>query len=366
MSESQSELPVRVTQARRAAGFTEGDLAAKLGLDRAAVVALEAGTRRIDAVELAQIAETLRRPVWWFLGRWPASIVSRRRERDGLENASDIELELLASDVEQLVELELLEPAGFIEPAVTVSDVQGAEEAASAVRARLGLPAEPIVELVRAVEPLGLYAFVLELERGVEGSYLALRDCGVALVQGRDPVGKRRFTLAHELGHHVFQDEYSTEWVTGGRDERERLISAFAIHFLAPRAGVERRWRDLDGALEPWNAAVCVGAEYGLSWSALVPHLQNLGLISRSVRDELRRQAPGTVDFLERGLVIHELPAPPALPPGFVAAALKGYRRGLLGRERVLELLRGTLDASALRPPPDVPLWGMIQELEPL
>lgn len=366
MIKSKREFGGRIADARSAAGFTQGDLASKLGLDRTAITKIETGDRKVDSFELAQIAEILKRPISWFLMSPVPSVVSRRQAREGVEKAADIDLELLAADVEQLIEVGLLVPEVFKDLGVRVDSVQTAEEAARIVRDRLSLPTEPIIDLVGTIERLGLYTFVLELETNVEGSYVALEQCGVALIQGSDPTGKRRFTVAHELGHHVLQDEYSTEWVTGGKDDRERLISAFAIHFLLPRPGIDARWRELDGKGDLWNAAVHIAAEFGVSWSALCAQLVHLDIITEERRRDLAHRPPAGVDFYERGLFIQDIPPSPTLTPGFITAVAKGYRRRLLGRRRALELLRGVADESDLPPQHEVPLDAMIGEFEPL
>ena len=139
-------------------------------------------------------------------------------------------------------------------------------------------------------------AQILELEGKVEGSYVALARGGVALIQGQSQVGRRRFTTAHELGHHVLADEYSSEWVKGGKDERERLISAFAIHLLMPRQAAKRRWQQLGGDDDAWNAAVCLAAEYGVSWSALCGQLASLQILRESERAELAQRVAAAAE----------------------------------------------------------------------
>ena len=44
------------------------------------------------------------------------------------------------------------------------------------------------------------------------------------------------------------------------RYPRLRIIDAFAIHLLLPRATIERQWRELDGEGEPRTAALAIGA----------------------------------------------------------------------------------------------------------
>jgi len=360
------EFGKRVAQARKAAGFTQSDLASSVGLERTAVTKIESGTRRIDSLELARISDVLRRSVSWFLVTPSPAVVSRRTAREGVELEADVVLESLASNVEQLVELKLLSPEACPSLGVTVESVETAERAAEAVRRHLKLGNQPLRDLTDVSEQLGLYLFVLPLEAEVQGSYIAVDEGGVALVQGKNPSGRRRFTAAHELGHHVLADEYSTEWIKGGKDERERLISAFAVHLLLPRAGAENRWRQFDGANYPWTVALHLGAEYGLSWSAVCAHLRNLGLISEDQRTELSQRPPGKADFIEHQLSLIKTPESPSVPSGFAASVVKAFRGHRIGRERAVEMLHGTLGPEELPVQHEVPMEAMLDELSPL
>lgn len=46
-------------------------------------------------------------------------------------------------------------------------------------------------------------------EEGRDGAYVAVDKWGVALINGSVDPGRRRFNLAHELGHHLFADAYA-------------------------------------------------------------------------------------------------------------------------------------------------------------
>ncbi len=370
MIQSMQELAARLLAARKAVGLTQEELASGVGLDRTSISKIEKGTRQVDSLELARIAEMLERPVTWFLESRPPAAISRREEREDGEQEADVLLETIASDVEQLIERQLLVPQDRRRLPGEVDDLAAAEELAAAARTWVNRPGGPIRDdLVDVVEPLGLYTFVLTFPRDrLEGSYVALSRGGVALVQGASEVGRRRFTIAHELGHHVLQDAYSSEWITSASpSDRERLINAFAVHFLLPRASVQSRWQELEGHVDRWNAAVHLAAEYGVSWSALCGHLKNLGLVDELGRQELDRRVPRSADFLERGLRISAEPRAPTIPSGYSAAVIKGLRRQKLARARALELLHGTVipadldDDSAA-----IPLEAMSAELGPL
>jgi Zn-dependent peptidase ImmA (M78 family) len=284
--------------------------------------------------------------------------------------SEDIQLESLAQDVEQLIGIGVLQPAS-IEPA-SIDSIGAAEQAALDARRAAGLREdEPVWELVRVAERLGLYAFVLKLEGpervDTDGSYVALERGGVALVNGLLESGRRRFTIAHELGHHVSEDEYDPEWVVGSdATEREKIVNAFAIHFLMPRPAVEPRWSRLGGGTDPRNAAIHLGVEFGLSWSAVCAQLHRVSCLSASQYDELLPQKPGSVDLVERELTIRNDVTSPLVPPGYAAAVIRALHQGKIGAERALELLHGTIldrDLPARKP---LSLDAMKRELERL
>jgi transcriptional regulator with XRE-family HTH domain len=58
----------RLKEAREYVGLKQDDVAKKLGIPRTALSNIEAGSRKVDAIELAQLAKLYQRPVAWFTG----------------------------------------------------------------------------------------------------------------------------------------------------------------------------------------------------------------------------------------------------------------------------------------------------------
>jgi transcriptional regulator with XRE-family HTH domain len=56
----------RLKEAREYVGLKQDDVAKKLGIPRSALSNIEAGSRKVDAIELAQLAKLYQRPVAWF------------------------------------------------------------------------------------------------------------------------------------------------------------------------------------------------------------------------------------------------------------------------------------------------------------
>lgn len=358
MAKSWEELGRRVQEARKQAGLTQTELADELGVERTAVSKIEGGERRVDSLELVRLGAALKRPIGWFVADPIPSIVSRREGREDLVRAEDIQLEQLALDVEQLVSLGVLTPAEM--PTTEIDSLAEAEQVALAARERAGVPVqEPAWDLAAIAEKLGLYVFVLALAgqgaTQAEGSYVALRRGGVALVGAAGESGRRRFTVAHELGHHVLADEFAAEWVVGGgTTEREKVINAFAIHFLLPRPAALNRWERYRGSGDPRDATIRIAAEFGLSWSAACAQLQRVGCLVGAHYERVEAVPASKFEFLERGLRVRSDVDAPLVPPAYAAAVSRALRKGKLGPTRALELLHGTVDARDL--PAEKPL----------
>jgi len=368
MTKSWEELGKRVMSARKQVGLTQLELAAALQVDRTVVTKIELGQRTVDTLELARISRALRRPIGWFVREPPPSVISRRAVREDAVRSEDIQLEELAQDVEQLIELGVLSPPAS--PPVRASSLEATEQAASDVRRAAGLtPDEPAWDLVRVVERLGLYAFVLRLEdragSTADGSYIALARGGVALIGGAASSGRRRFTIAHELGHHVLADEYAAEWVVGaGATERERVINAFAIHFLLPRSAIQQRWQALAGDADPRRAAIHIAVEFGTSWSATCAQLHRFGCLASSQFKQLSERKPSDIDFVEHELRIRDDVSAPFVPAGYAAAVIRALKKLKISASRAIELLHGTIRAEDLPEEKPLPLEAMMSEAD--
>ena len=365
------ELGERVARARNAARLNQQELASKIGIDRTALTKVESGKRGIDALELARMATILGRPIEWFVSRPSKAAAGRRdvRRKEVMdESPADIALEGLARDVDLLQELGVLATQKPFTPGKKAKSAKDAEAVARAFRKHAGVADGPVWDLQRVAESVGLYAFSVDLGNdNLDGSYLASSvQGGVALINGGTPSGRRRFTMAHELGHHVFQDPYSSEWIVDlSARSRERLINAFAIHFLLPGLATKKRWKQLGGDEEPRSAAIILAAEFGLSWTAVCSHLCSLGHFTQRVQRQLELDPPRRHDYLELGISVRDDLNPPSVPPAYAQAVLKAYKSHKITRARAFEMLRDTIEEHDL-PEQGIPrLEALRAEIDP-
>lgn len=331
-------------------GLTQADCAERAEMERSALAKIEIGARRVSAIELARLADALEMRVEWFFENAPTAVVSRRNSLE--PGAASPELDRATERIGR--EVDFLQSIGELRiaasPAMALpATPEAAEDAAADVRSRLGYDAgEPAVNLGDRVTRIGLLAFSLALgDESADGGSILLEQGGVAVINGSRDIGRRRLTLAHELGHYVFADEYSTDVdIFSAPNRTERLIDRFARAVLLPASTLAGRW---GGAR---TDAVRIASEFRVDMSTLARRLDELSLASPEETAVVRSTRTRRADIIEFELVVaHEL-APPALPGSYVKAVLNAYRSEEISAARALGLL---LDTWAEQDLPDLP-----------
>ncbi len=362
------ELGGRIAEAREALGVTQASLAEALGIDRTSVVRLEAGERKVSAGELAQVAQFLTRPIDWFVLESPPAVVSRRRDL-GRTHETGVDLELAldtaARDVQFLLERDLLRWPSHPEMPVPRSHEES-EALAAQVRAELQIGDEPITDIGAVAARLGLIWFSLRLGGLHDGACVELDDgaggrVGVAVINGDQKGGRRRWTLAHELGHYLVADAYAGEHPAG---DVERFLDSFVAYLLMPRAAVAAIWQERRS--DERSAALTLAARNATSWTAACSHLVSLGFIRHESLDAMKRAEPTRGDYQLLGETWDEELAAPDAPREYGRQVLAAYRDGALSADRTVELLHGTLAAAELPTPSETPLEGLRSSFAPL
>lgn len=367
MIDSQSELGSRIALARENASMTQTDLAARLAIDRTALSKIEAGTRKVSATELFAIAEALDQPIDWFVAESAPSVLSRREDSavGGRAEALDNRVERLARDISFLVTEGVLDTRSR-SALPTPRDEWDTERLARETREAMGVPAGPLTDLQSAVEGIDLLAFSLALgEEGGDAAYVEVEGWGVALINGSLQPGRRRFSLAHELGHHMIGDAYSPDVEIRGDRDIESLLNSFAVHLLMPRNDVIDHWNELAEG-DQRLAAVAIASRFRVSWKSVCSHLFNMELIDEIDRRALEDAPPTAGDAIELGERWVEELVPPSIPTEYGKRVLRAYRGSVLTLSRTIELLHGTADEGELPSRFGIPFDSWRREFDPL
>jgi Zn-dependent peptidase ImmA (M78 family)/DNA-binding XRE family transcriptional regulator len=361
---TQVDLGRRIADARAESGMTQASLAASTGLERTALVRIESGERKVSATELVAIATALDRPVDWFFSESPAAIVSRRRDPavGGFSRVLDRSLENTARDIAFLEERNLLSSVDRTARRAP-ENFEDAESLARDVRAGLGLPDGPLLDLQSVAESLGLLGFSLALGPDAgDAAYVEVGNVGVAVVNGTADPGRRRFSLAHELGHHLTGDAYEPSPRLGASDT-ERMFNVFAAHLLMPRSSVQSIWDEFS----PQSlrlAAIALAVRFSVSWTAACNQLRDLGFIDFREREYLIKDDLRQGELLEFGERFAIELEPPSVPPAYARAVVSAYRRGRLTAAKTVELLHNSVDEADLPEPDAVSLDELRRDFE--
>ncbi len=355
----QQALGRKLAAARQAAGFSQTALAGMASIPRTALTKIETGTRQLSASELVRLTAALDVPVDRFFEPSPQNVVSRRADVDagGHSQALDSKIDRVAWDVRFLVNRQTLPPQ-TVNTLKMPASLEEAELRAAEVRKLLKVPTGPLTELQAKAEELGLLAFALKLGKaGGEAAYVSLDGYGVAVVNADHDPARRRFSLAHELGHHLFGDAYEPAFALTTQNDFERIINAFAIHLLLPRADVPKVLKSFDHDIR--RSATALGVRYRISWSAVCAHLRNLKFVDSFEYDDLIEHPPTRIEHVELGETTGEELAGPSVPPKYARRVVTAYRRGTLSKERTVELLWGTITKADLPEQDEVPMESL-------
>ncbi|MCZ4096107.1 helix-turn-helix domain-containing protein [Streptomyces sp. H39-C1] len=280
----------RLTQARRLAGWTKKELAAKIDVTPAAVGQYEAGAIRPRPEQVRRLADALGMPSAFFtVGRPRAALDTAAVHFRSLRSAPARERERSLSFTELLWELAHALESYVRLPEVDLPGWDGGEtipdlptdpqQAARALRARWGLGDGPIPHLVRLLESRGIVVTVLPYlnpdSRKLDGfSTTRLPRPVVVLNDERDDVYRHRFSCAHELGHLLLHGEAHP-----GDIQHERQADSFAAEFLTPAA---RLASSLPTRVD-FTVLGKLQHTWGVSLDSLLVRCRELGLHSEAV-----------------------------------------------------------------------------------
>ena len=157
-----------------------------------------------------------------------------------------------------------------------IADLRDAEDAARSVRDEWGLGHDPIPRLAELLEERGVKVLSLDLD-DIDGLAARVRRRGrgaarVVVIRGNIWSERKRFTLAHELGHMVMR-------LVGDLDE-EKAAHRFAGAFLMP-ADVLRAEVGANRSSIGIAELAALKRRFGVSIQALTYRCKELGIIDQ-------------------------------------------------------------------------------------
>ena len=344
----------RLRRTRLIAGMSQAELGKRVGLDRTMVAKIEAGTRRLGALELTQISGVLGVPIGYLLTPLPpvlsrrGSVMDEDLDSQVAQESGRLEIALATwlDDLRQLVEAGVLQPRPLLVSKRAADSGESARDIALWVREVLGCGLEPVGSLVELCERAGQFVLVTQVPG--EGASLVDEDIAAAVVSISGDPGRRRATAAHELGHLVVGDEYSNDLgVHASRGEREEVVDAFAAELLLPAQVLTQVAVGTDGVSR--SELVELAARYRVSWSLALRQATHAGVLDPDSQRALSRTRPTRSEFLDAlGWSPQPDLASVRVPPNYAHAVMEALRQGAITPSRAVELMRGQISFADL------------------
>lgn len=288
--------------ARTAAGITQQQFAAELGITQAALSRYENDLRTIPVPTVAVAAAVLgvTPQLLATASRRGAMAVDAHMRRRATAPATvwhrtEARLNMLRAHTAQVLGEVTLRATKHL-PTYDSFDTIPAD-AARFVRMQWQLPSGPVAGLIQWAEAAGCVIFEEDFGTSrVDGMSQWIDGHPIMLINSTAPTDRKRLTIAHELGHLCLHNEFISENLEGEAND-------FAAEFLMPEAAIAHQLRDLTvGRLHDLKQV------WGVSMQAIIERAFRLGLLTPSKRTNMYKQ------FSARGWRTRE-PGGDQLPP---------------------------------------------------
>lgn len=242
-----------------------------------------------------------------------------------------LERYLALEDLLQMRSVEWEQPRSAPYP---VADLRDAEDAARSVREEWGLGNDPLPQLAELLEERGIKILSLDLD-DIDGLAAKVRRkdrnaARVIAIKRSTWSERKRFNLAHELGHMVIAP-------SGGVDE-EKAAHRFAGAFLMP-ADALRAEVGVNRSSISIGELVALKKRFGVSVQALAFRCRDIGIINQAAFSRLFKI------FSERGWRKAPFAEPETMEPGleepkrFERLCYRALAEHVIGESRAAELL---------------------------
>lgn len=200
--------PTQIKLARESRGYSQSQLADKIsGLAQSNLSKMEKGLLPVTDKMIERIAQVLSYPVSFFEKKTQHTPIGAfyYRKRSSLTKKTLMVMEA-KRDVIRLIVDQLLDSVDIPEyqaPSMKVTPNLSARDIARRIRNYLCLPAGPIVDPVTVLENHGIIIYEMDFNTDKLMGFTIHTDKGqpIIFLNSNMPNDRKRFTLAHELGH---------------------------------------------------------------------------------------------------------------------------------------------------------------------
>lgn len=239
----------QLTFAREYRGFSQTELAKAIrGLSQSNLSKFEKGFGVLSEELQNRIIDFLNFPIAFFNRKINTSIENTNyRKKSAISKSVLLRFESKCQLIGYLID-EFSESIEWPEFNFSALDVEGGytpQYVANYNRKMLGISKdEPIKNIVNLIESHGIIVYELDEDEKFDGvSFITDKGYPLIIINKNFSNDRKRFTLAHELGHILLHNENNFP-ISTFRD-REKEANEFASEFLMPESSIKNSLRNL-------------------------------------------------------------------------------------------------------------------------
>ena len=345
--------------------LTQAAAAAKAGMARTTLVAVEQGLRRIRTKELLRLAKlygvtanAVLRQEAVHIDLVPRFRRHYRTADTGIDHAVALLNDLVCAEVELEDALGIARQFCYPPHRLLARGPveQQAEDDALELRRWLGLGLAPVLDVVSVAEiQLDIRVYLRPLDSSISGLFAWDRSTGACmLLNANHPNERIQFSAAHELAHFVASRD-SPEVLLGGGRQPSRRIEHYANHFasafLMPRYSVRKCFAELTSEETRFTRrhVILLAHKFHVSRQAMVHRLEELGFVGSDTWEwfKLHGGISGKQASEVLGTSAKDFAKPPPIPLRLALLVLEAWGNELYSESQLCSMLK--LSRHALR-----------------
>lgn len=291
--------------ARESRGLTQLQLVEKVSnLNQGNYSKMEKGLLPVPDETLKNIAYALDYPSVFFFKKSVKTPISSfyYRKRVSLAKKCLAVLESRLDILRMLIDdlLDSIEIPSFSLPQYKVNEKNPPNIIATKIREVLGIPRGPIESLVQVIEAAGVIVYFIDTDADKFDGITLVTDSGqpIIFINDKLPNDRKRFTIAHELGHLVMHIPFSPlPSEQNEEDEANQFASEFLMPYLDCRYELQNlRFNDL-GTLKAYWKLSKAAIIYRAKQIKAIPENRYLNLNIELSRTGQRKCETGIVEL---------------------------------------------------------------------
>lgn len=277
----------RLERARKAMGLSLRGLGEKVGLSQTTIAKYEKNEINPDSITLMKFGKVLNVKIEYFMRPEKFTLsfsgIDYRKRELTKKNIDLINAQVL-NKVEKRFELESFFPRKpipeFSLPNNLIDVINSSEDIekiSNELRNTWSLGLSPIPEIVDVLESHGIRVFTVDdsMEKNFDGLATKVNGNPIIVICSEWSGDRQRFTLAHELGHLVF-DGKTLNCYDG---DEEKAANHFAGAFLLPKEAIISELGEKRNFIELKEFHL-LKHEYGASMQVAMMRAKQVGIIS--------------------------------------------------------------------------------------